>query len=183
MTYCTSCIPRWRFISSVWNCDHVLKTLYKPLSDCDVYYLLGYYYQCGGNCEQDCSCIYCRQCSLTSGPTTNISSPTLLSNECVCAWSTSVKRPCLACKSSTSTHFHLYKHTHVQYADMLMLCYLKWGGFTETFWCETWSLLARWGLCSMCRTLDGVCLLLECVWTREVQWNGEIGNETWNAVL
>ena len=71
--------------SSIWNCDHMLKMLYKPLSDCDVYYLLGYYYQCGGNCDQDCSCIYCRQCSLTSGPTTNISSPTLLSNECVCA--------------------------------------------------------------------------------------------------
>ena len=29
---CTSCTPRWRFISSIRNCDHVLKTLYRTFS-------------------------------------------------------------------------------------------------------------------------------------------------------
>ena len=29
ITYCTSCTPRWQFISSIWNCDHVIKTLYR----------------------------------------------------------------------------------------------------------------------------------------------------------
>ena len=28
ITYCTSCTPRWGFISSVQNCDHMMKTLY-----------------------------------------------------------------------------------------------------------------------------------------------------------
>ena len=27
ITYCTSCIPRWRFISSIRNYDHAMKTL------------------------------------------------------------------------------------------------------------------------------------------------------------
>ena len=28
ITYCTSCAPKWGFISSIWNCDHMMKMLY-----------------------------------------------------------------------------------------------------------------------------------------------------------
>ena len=32
ITHCTSCIPRWQFIFRIQNCDHMMKTLYRPSS-------------------------------------------------------------------------------------------------------------------------------------------------------